>query len=492
MTRIPETARRPGWLARAAIGAILAIAPITTAATETFRYDAGIVDTAAHWTGRATLANALMFSGLGEPVRVSMSEMDDILKHAGYVTRPPMPDMAMVGAIYAAGDPRFVTTPNLDDLRTLRWDPASFDRTLDPEAQAWAVVKTTAPEFHLNFHESRDERRIALMMLPQARAQLDALANRLRDADGLFAARSLDGTFAAPQPRHQAAVLWAAANLVLAATSERDDYWHTAARALLDPWPGRALGDAALAAVAALPPEAPADRAIAVQGLGRYAIATDDAEKRNRALQLARGHADALTSPVPEAGLEDLAFAVYGLIEAGRLFEENVYRDAATELFQSRLMPLWDEAIGAFRAPDGAAVYTPRTLAALVAGLNALRWHGPDDVAREADRLYPQLFETVLIRAGMLLASPLPLVPQHYLDREPAAHFAHPALPAVQDAGVAPVFAAAVRHADGGWTVTDGTFRTADAMLLANMLVMPRDGRADAFLPADRLAGLQQ
>ncbi|NIR59168.1 MAG: hypothetical protein GWO02_06445, partial [Gammaproteobacteria bacterium] len=108
---------------------------------------------AAHWAARSTLANAVMFSGLGEPLSMSMSTRDAILKHAGYVTRPPMPDMAMVGAVYAAGDPALKQTPDFSDLRTLRWDPAAFDRTLEPAAQAWALVKITSPEFHLNFHD---------------------------------------------------------------------------------------------------------------------------------------------------------------------------------------------------------------------------------------------------------------------------------------------------------------------------------------------------
>src|SRR3546814_10639525 len=80
----------------------------------------------------------------------SMSTADDILKHAGYVTRPPMPDMAMVGAVYAAADLRFKHPPDLADLRTLRWDPGPFDRTLEQDAQAWALIKITNPAFHLN------------------------------------------------------------------------------------------------------------------------------------------------------------------------------------------------------------------------------------------------------------------------------------------------------------------------------------------------------
>ncbi|MDP8995366.1 MAG: hypothetical protein M3N07_10415, partial [Pseudomonadota bacterium] len=64
------------------------------------------------------------------------------------------------------------------------------------------------------------------------------------------------------------------------------------------------------------------------------------------------------------------------------------------------------------------------------------------------------------------------------------------ALPAPTEAGVAPVFAGEVRYENGAWRLSDPMFRTADAMFLTSMLVMSRDGQADAFLLADRLAGL--
>lgn len=226
-------------------------------AADDVHYGPDTVDIAAHWAARATLANAVMFSGLGEPLSISMSTADDILKHAGYIARPPMPDMATVGAVYAAGSPALKQTPDFSDLQTLRWGPASFDRTLEPAAQAWALIKITSPAFHLNFHDDKADRRVALMMLPQARAQAEVLAERLLTGPGLFAARSSDGTFAEPRAHDQAVVLWGVSNLILAATSEREDYWHTAWRELVDAGDYRELSDRALAAVEQLPPNTP-------------------------------------------------------------------------------------------------------------------------------------------------------------------------------------------------------------------------------------------
>jgi hypothetical protein len=459
---------------------------------DTFHYDASNADTAAHWAARSTLANAVMFSGLGEPLRLSMSTMDDLLKHAGYVTRPPMPNMALVGTVYAGGSPRYPRTPDFAKPATLVWDAASFDSTLDPAAHAWTLVKITSPNFHLLFHDRKEDRRAALVMLPQAKAQADTLWKRLRNKDGLFAARAPDGMYAAPEPVDQAAVLWGVSNLILAATSEADDYWHTAYRDLIDPDDYRALASSALAALRKLPPQDAQARAIAIAALGRYALAANTQDTRRQALALARDHANALRASTPEA-LEAVAFAIYGLIEAGRLAGEQTYGEAASRLFRNRLLPLWSEQPGVFlaRANAGTATYTPERTGAIVAALNAIRWYGAEGAASQAAAIYPRFFETVLIRGRLLQSSPAPLVPAVYQEKEPAAHFAHPALPAPAEAGVSPVFASGITVDDGSWTVTDPMFRTGPALFLSNMLVKRHEGEADAFLPEQRLHDLR-
>lgn len=480
-------------IARAAAVASTALTVATISAppplaAEEIHFNPETVDVAAHWAARSTLANAVMFSGLGEPLSMSMDTRDAILEHAGYVARPAMPAMAMVGAVYAAGDPVLQQAPDFSNLLTLRWDPATFDRTLDPAAQAWALVKIASPAFHLNFHDRKEDKRIALVMLPQARVQADVLRNRLLTDKGLFAPRRPDGGLVEPRARDQAVVLWGVANLILAATSEREDYWHTAWRGLVDADDYRDLAHRALSAVEQLPPESAGDRALAVEALGRYALATTDKGQREQALRLARTHADALQQ-VAGASLDDTALAVYGLVEAGRLLSDDGYAKAAADLFRQALLPKWDDRLGAFRA-DGDPVYTPATTAAVVAALNAMRWHGPADLAKDANRLYPRFLETALVHAGLLLSSPAPLVPAVYREGRPDAAFAHPALPSPAEAKTAPVVAGEVRFEQGAWRVSDRTFRTADAMFLANMLVMPHAGQADAFLPADRLSAL--
>lgn len=453
---------------------------------EPYRYDEESVATAAYFAAIANLANAVMFSGLGEDLITSPYERDDWLRRAGYVVRPAMAEIAAVGPVYAAATPRFLRPPNFAEPETLAWDPSSFDRTLEPSAQAWAMIKITSPEFHLQFHRLPENRLAGLMMVPQARLQAETLEKRLLNAVGHFVARTPDGRFGDPAPRDQAAVLWAVSNLILAGTSARDDYWHAAYRDLTDAEDYRGLANTALTAVETLAPEGAGDRALAIEALGRFALATNDDDRRRQALDLARGHAAALTSD-PGTGLEDLALAVYGLTEAARLLRSEKFSSAASRVFRDRLVPLWDDAIGVFRADQESVVYTPRIVGAVVVALDAIRWYGNEHESAQARRLYPRFFEVAVVRSGLLRASPLPLVAAAYREDEPDAHFAHPALPDTGAAGVPPVFAAEVTFQAGAWTVTDATFRTADALFLANMLAMRSDGRADTFLPDDRL-----
>lgn len=470
----------------------LTLSPPPTLASDTadFHYDEQSAETATYFAAIANLANAVMFSGLGETLVISPYERDDWLRRAGYVTRPRMPDLAAVGPVYAAAQPRFKGVPDFGKPETLTWEPSSFNRTLDPGAQAWAMIKITSPEFHLQYHRLPDNKLAGLMMVPQARLQAETLKQRLRGSDGLFAARAPDGRMGDPTPRDQAAVLWAVSNVILAGTSRRDDYWHAAYRDLTDAEEYRGLANQALAAVAKLPPATAADRSLAIEALGRFALATIETSPRRQALEMAREHAEALTD-APGMGLEDLGLAVYGLTEAGRLFGDEAYAHAAAAVFRTHLLPLWDERLGVFRTGAGQLVYTPRTVGAVVAALNALRWYGGGDLSVAARRLYPRFFETAVVRSGLLRASPLPLAAPAYREAEPDAHFAHPALPDAVKTGTPPVFASEVRFENGTWAVSDPTFRTADALFLTNMLAMRSEGRIDTFLPEERLTGLR-
>ncbi|WP_420406474.1 hypothetical protein [Hoeflea sp.] len=461
-------------------------------AEETFHYDETNVRPAVYFAALSNLANAVMFPGLGEALIISPYERDEWLRHAGYVTRPAMPDMAAVGPLYAGAEPRFAGAPDFTVPRTLVWEQSSVDRTLDPSAQAWAMAKITSPEFHLQFHDLPDNKLAGLMMIPQARAQAQTLEKRLLNPAGLFAPLRTDGTFGEPSPRDQIAVLWAASNIILAGTSGRDDYWHAAYRDLTDPDSYRDLLRKAFAAVRKLPPQTPADRGLAIEALGRFALATGDDEEQANALRFAREHADALKQG-EATEIEDIAFAIYGLTEAGRLLAEPGYGEAAAAVFRDRLLPRWDDVASLFRSGEEPMIYTPRLAGAVTAALGAMRWYGPEDLSSHANALFPRFFENAVIRSGLMQASPLPLVAKPYLENELPERFAHPALPQAERTGKVPVFASEVVYADGGWSVSDPTFRTGDALFLANMLaIRSDDGRTDVFLPDASLGELKR
>ncbi len=455
-----------------------------------FHYDEKSVESATYYAAITNLANAVMFSGLGEKLIISPYERDDWLRRAGFVTRPPMPDMGIVGPVYASSEPTFEKAPDFSKPETLRWKPGNFNRTLDPGAQAWTLLKITSPQFHLQFHDLPENRIAALMMVPQARVQASVLDDRLRNDDGVFAPRLPDGKFLEPAPRDQAAVLWAASSLILAGSSSRDDYWHMAYGDLTKADNYRLLADHAFAAINTLPPQDAADRAIAIEALGLYALAVRDDSKRSRAIKFARKQAVALMGTT-ETSLEDIALSIYGLVEASRLLNDTSYAVSAAERYRSALKPLWNESAGVFLPMSGKGVYTPVTAGAVVAALNAMRWYGPDELAGDAGLLYPRFFENALIRSGMLRASPLALVSKKYRDAQPAANFAHPLLPDSKDTGIAPVFAAEVIFDGGTWSVTNTIFNTSSAMFLSNMLALKSDGRADPFLPDDLLATIR-
>lgn len=501
-----KCAKATSWRA-ILVAAMTVMVPAASAQAEdasSFHYDAGSVKPATYYAAISNLANAVMFSGLGEKLIFSPYERDDWLRRSGYVTRPPMPDMAIVGVLYRSGQPLFAGKPVFSNPATLRWKPGSFDRTLDPGAQAFALLKITSPEFHLQFHDLPENKIAALMMVPQARTLTSALARRLRNADGLFAPRGPEGRFGAAKPRDQAAVLWAASSFKLAGTSPRKTYWHAAYRDLTKPDQAGQLATHAFAAVQKLSPATNGDLAIAIAALARYALVTEDGSMKRKALDLIRQHALTLkTSHVQ--GLENIALSIFGLTEAGRVLKDAGFSKAAADKFRSDLMPSWDQDIGVFRTSNAAKriVYTPDTVGAVVAGLNAMRWYGPQGVKIQASQIYPRFFEAAVIRSGLLRGSPLALVSKKYrnqearsgasLDREttkkiPAAHFAHPSLPNPEKTGIAPVFAGEVSFENRQWRISDPVFQTGPAMFLSHMLaIRSADGRNDIFISEDLL-----
>jgi len=466
------------------VGLVLALPLQAASNSESNRLDA-----VSYFSALSNLASPIMFAGFGESLVISPYERDEWLRRSGYVTRPPMPDIAIVGPVFRAALPRFQQQPDFSNPETLRWQADSFDRTLDPQAQAWTLLKIASPRFHLQFHDLPENRLAALMMVPQARVQARLLNDRLRTPNGLFAARRPDGTFEPATPIDQAASLWGLSSLILAATRPQDDYWHQAYRSLVDAEDYRPYADNALAAVRKLPPSNSVERAVTIEALGRYALVATDDTQRSSVLELARRHADALQQTAPEKEIQALSMAIYGLTEAGRLLGDSRYLQGAEQRFR-QLLERWSPARGLFLTAGAAdpLVYDPRTVGALVAAVDAVRWYGPDALAQQARSIYPRFLDNGMIRSGLLRASPRALISKAYLENPSVARFSP--LPDPVVTGFAPVFVSEVRNEDGEWRVTDPLFRTADALFLSNMLALRSGGESDTFLPGQLLKTL--
>lgn len=484
-------------------------------------------DRQAYWFGRYAFVTTVMLSGLGPQFAPPPQMLQKMAPAAGLDPQDAsMPGMTMVAGVYAGGDPR-LSAPDPADMATMRWDSSQMDKTLTPAAQGYTLLKITAKRFHLDYHESPMERFAAIMMIPQAKA-LVKLLERMLTEEGAFAPLGPDGR---PLPEQataqdQIAALWGLSSFFLAAADPGDDYFAKAYRKFVgmgggmmgtgqgqtpsqQPMPSGMimrlpvdgvdaldLMNQAFQAVHGLLDQAltPAEQALAIEALGWFAVASDVSRNAlNRTLHgLALQDLQTLADRLAEAekpALADRALAVYGLSEAARITGNPVYEQAALEAF-SELEALWDSQAGVYATSEGAAryVYTPFTVGAVLAGLNAVRLFGPAEPARLAVQRFQTFFERAVIASGLMRATGYPMmVPPAYRKREPAAHFTHPSLKSPAAAGQAPVYASEVVYEDGRWTVTDGRFDAAQAMFLANMSVLPHGERTDGFLPLERL-----
>lgn len=405
-------------------------------------------------------------------------------------------------AVYASGDPHFVRAMDLKDWATMRWDPAKMDRTLVPAAQAFYILKAAAKGANLDYHELPFERFAALVRLRQAKGLAELLATELVDDRGLFVSKSPAGRKGEPQPLDQIAALWAFSRLALAAADPTLPLYE---KLLGDPGRYRAWAAQAFQAVRRLPPRTPMELALAIEAAGWYPAASGEGQELQAARGLIEDAGRRLRESTPTTA-GDLAFSIYGLMEAGRVTRDPAYGREAWRRFGKDLEALWDEKAGVYatEAGTGKYVYDPYRVGGVLAALNALRFLGtPDNYfdVREArplgsphlvDARYARFFDTMFIRSGLLPATGVDIVPVKYKEREPLLHFTHPALPLPPAAGGkfgrAPVFATEVTYESGAWRVTNPRFTTAPGMFLAHMLVWIHRAEPDIFVPHQGLA----
>lgn len=489
---------------RALLGAVLGlfalVLPLEAAAGE--KSTAAVADRQAYWFGRYNLAFVTMMSGMGPPLPAATLQTwaDKLGPAVGLDPRSLPKNSHWPAALYASGDPGLTRPLDMADWATMLWDPATMNRTLTPAAQAYTILKETAKQFHLDYHETPLERWVARAMFEQAKVLGRFLAEKLRNPEGMFVSLDPQGRLGSPTAADQMVVLWAFSSLALLASDPSLPLYHdpdAAARF-------RDLADQAFVASGQVPLAAMHEQALAIEAYGWYAVTTADNRARGKALAAIPRLAEALVR-APKATVAELAFAVYGLMEASRVTGDFAWERAAQKLFSEDLEALWDPKAGVYATAPGTARYRydPVTVGAILGALNALRWFGTPGLyatvpARPeppspllAEQRSTAFFETIFLRSGLLTATGVVVVPRRYLDREPIFHFTAPSIPVPAAAGGklgrAPVYASEVTYADGRWTVTNGRFTTAPAMFLATMSGWLHRSQADGFIPLERL-----
>ncbi len=471
---------------------------------------APIADRQAYWFSRYSTTFLVMMSGMGpalpEVQRMPGGKGTVLANRLGpFVGLDPAKAPAnpsCLQAVYASWDPHFMRAMDLKDWATMRWDPVKMDKTLIPAAQAFVILKNTAKSSNLDYHELPFERFAALVRVTQARGLAELLAGELVDDKGFFVSKFPDGRKGEPQVLDQIAALWAFSRLALTAADPTLPLYR---QILGDPDRYRVWAGKAFEAVRRLPPRTSMDLALAIQAAGWFAAAVEDGGAREAALKASADAGHQLLESRRKTAAE-LAFSIYGLVEAGRITGKPAYGREGWRRFGKDLEALWDERAGVYATEAGAAkyLYDPYAVGAMLAALNALRFFGTPDTyfdVREArpvgaphlvEARYARFFDTIFIRSGLLPATGVDIVPAPYKERDPLVHFTNPTLSLPPAAGGkfgrAPVFVTEVTYENGSWRVTNPRFTTAPGMFLANMLVWVRRAEADIFIPFQHLA----
>ena len=480
---------------------------------ETNPAPASTTDLQAYWSGRYAFVNTVMLSGLGPQLPPSPQRMQDMASMMKMdLQKDAMRGMPLVAGVYAGGNPRLPQTPNPADMTTMRWDQAQMDKTLTPAAQGYTLLKMTAKQFHLDYHKTPTDKMAAVMMIPEARAIVKLLA-AMRTEQGLFVPLDGNGNFLedAATPQDQVAALWGLSSFVLMSTDADKNYWSKAfsmmggvrqpgppPALLVDDVDAFELLDAAFQAVmsAVVDNDAAtvAEKSLAIEALGWYVQATGNTPLQKTLKVLAHNAlvqlADEVSTQVQnDAPLADRALAVYALSEAARVTGATAYADAAGQAF-AQMDTLWDPQAGVYATAGDAYVYTPFTVGAVIAALNAVRLFGSSSDATLASERFKAFFENAVVRSGLMQATGYPMmVAEKYRKREPKKHFSDESLKNPMDSGSAAVYASEVTYQNGAWRVTDEHFNTAQAMFLANLSVLPHGAKTDGFIPLHRKQG---
>lgn len=428
-----------------------------------------------YWLSRDHFGPFVMQSGLGITFELPMEMLQAAMAMVAQNPddQPFLPkNMAPLQAVYASGDPSAIhdlTQIAPDDFSLFRFDPETFDTTIEVAAMAHTMLKESqwARNFSADHFGALDadfgaqQRLIGVMVNLLAQMQGRYAIENLRDDDGLYL--DSDGNL---DYQGNWVLLHAFADLVGLTSDENSRYY--------DPEAAPQWREAAGELFAALRERTaanPKEATSAIRALAYYAWVSPDAGERTQALDKARELAEELLEASPGDNVEKAA-AIWGLIQAGEIESDTKYSDKAASWFND-LLADFDAEHGVFRS---ISTYTADDVAWLFSGLSAMSQRGPEAQRGPASKMLVAFFESVMDQSGLQLSAPpgkdgamagdfektLPSVVYYHGAQTP------PPPAAGGEFGKAPVPASEIEWDGSQWRVTDDRFTTAWAMHLAN------------------------
>ena len=412
-------------------------------------------------SARAALDNLLALtlqSGMGVAFRLPAPLAAELLSQAG-LSRPPWRNAFLVQAPYASGDPAYTQQPEPVNAQTLHWDPAKMDRTVSPQALAWAIINELAWVERFEPGPAPDAQRRAVQSwegrLWGRLALLGALFTQtnLRDPQtGLYFHRWRGGAIVdrAFLPLDQITLLWAWSKL----TADPP-----AGNTLVSPEQARQMARQLFSALSGSqgllrrPSElSPRDAGLGVEALVAYAATLSDPQEIRTVLQLIREMLPRLSSAQGDWSAQ--AEAVSALLSVYRLSGDETVRREALRQWQE-LQKLWDPKAELFvsRAGDVPVyLYSVQELGDAVGAFNAVIHLAG---LQQQDRAKVQSQYAKFFNGALRAARP----------QSPSAAI-------VSKFGRAPVFMASVRFdpASGRWQPVNRRFVSGGALYLAARL----------------------
>jgi len=455
-------------------------------------FDKTAAEEEGYWYSRYNLGNLVMRSGLGvtfmpQPEQVKkMIQMVDANPDDGD-TPAPAKNAALLQAIYASGDPHYITQVDVKDFATQRWDSNSFDKNITSQAMGWTIIKEEewAKQFHVDAHfgAPADDfgaqwRFVGMVMNASAMMQSKYAMEHMRNAQGLYA--NSDG-----------AVDWQGQWVMLEALSDvggalnAKTLPHSASNRYHNPEMGGMFLGAADALFDALSSRQPSDTrefSYATQALTWYAANTRNAANKAAAIQRIRDFGEQLVNANKDNAVRK-AYALRGLIEAYRVTGNNAYRDAAAAVYAG-LAAEYDANHGVFTSQN---VYTIEDIAAIMGAINSSLIFLDDVIdANQAETMFAGFFESAVNMSGLQQSvPPIPVSKGAFEQDEPPIFYGYPGLPKPPMAGgkfgVAPVFATEVKWDGGQWQVTNARFDAAGAMHASNEFIWFHNDEVNGF-----------